>query len=439
MTPRPEVGEPFTGLLVVAAARAVSADAATLWLLDEAGASLVFTAGHGPVLPPTSVASRDSAQSPDSRVLPLSANHFLEEALAGGCAFVEDASNTPRVVDLPPGFAAALCVSLGRAKPPAGPGPGGPPGILCVYQAEPRTFTDAEIGLLRTLGGLAAAFLSSPSPAPTAAQDSTDEAVAVRAAERERAERERVRLAQVTAHELRSPITITQSLLQNMLKGYAGPITELQRDVLDRVSAQLDYLSHLVNDFLDLAATKAQEFAGQEGPVVLNSSVARAVLVLQPRAEEKEISLSFRPYREELVVWASEEGLDHIFHNLVENAVKYTPPGGRVMVSIARSSVESETSQSGAASSVDDGEARVTIADTGIGIPEEAQAHLFEEFYRAPNARALNAVGTGLGLAIAKGLVDRYHGRIEMQSSVGQGTTFTVSIPLHQPAPDLAV
>jgi signal transduction histidine kinase len=436
MTPRPEAEEPFAGLLVAAAARALSADAAVLWALDEDGACPLVTAGNGSVPPPTSVVPRDSAAAPEGDFPGLSANRFLEEALASGCALVEDASSAARAVELPPGFGAALCVSLGEVKPLDHPGPGGLPGILCVYQIGPRKFTDAEIELLRTLGELTAAFVSIPSPARTPVQPPTDEDIAARSAEVERAEAERVRLAHVTAHELRSPITIAQSLLRNILKGYAGPITELQRDVLDRVSAQLDYLSHLVNDFLDLAATKAEGFASQEGPVVLNSSVARAVLVLQPRAEEKGISLSFRPCREELVVWASEEGLDHIFHNLVENAVKYTPPGGWVMVSIARSTVESGTSQSEAASSIGEGQARVTIADTGIGIPVEAQAHLFEEFYRAPNARAYNAVGTGLGLAIAKGLVDRYHGRIEVQSIVGQGTTFTVAVPLHQPHPD---
>jgi two-component system, OmpR family, phosphate regulon sensor histidine kinase PhoR len=244
------------------------------------------------------------------------------------------------------------------------------------------------------------------------------------------AEAERARLARVTTHQLRSPITIAQSLLRNVVKGYAGPISDQQRDVLDRIAGQMDYLSHLVDDFLDLAASKAPPLTGQEGPVVLNLSLARVVLVLQPRAEEKEIALALRPSREELVVWASEEGLDHIFHNLVENAVKYTPPGGQVTVSLARCG-----EQSGEAGGIGTGDAQVTVTDTGIGIPEEGRAHLFEEFYRAPNARAYNAVGTGLGLAIVRGLVDRYHGRIAVRSASGQGTTFTVSFPLHRATP----
>jgi signal transduction histidine kinase len=127
--------------------------------------------------------------------------------------------------------------------------------------------------------------------------------------------------------------------------------------------------------------------------------------------------LAFRQAREELAVWATEEALDHIFTNLVDNAVKYTPPGGAATVGLAR---------------VGD-QAQVTITDTGIGIPAESLPHLFEEFYRAPNARAFKAVGTGLGLAIVKGLVERYRGKIVVESTVGQGTTFTVMFPLYCP------
>jgi signal transduction histidine kinase len=379
-----QTAEAFAGLLAAAAATALSADAAALWLLDEAGSNLVFTAGHGL-----------ASAFPESPLIPLSAGSLESNALAGSSATVEDASSDPRESGLPPGRSAALCVSLGRGD--------GSPGTLCVYTSQPRRFTSAEVEHLQVLAGAGAIFLET----------------ACRAAALEDVEAERTRLTQVTTHQLRSPITIAQSLLRNLVKGYAGPITDQQRDVLTRIAGQLDFLSHLVNDFLDLAASKAPALVGQERAVAVNLSVARVVLVLQPRAEDKEVALTLRPCREELVVWASEEGLDHIFHNLVENAVKYTPPGGQVTVSLARSG----------------NEAQVAVSDTGIGIPEEAKAHLFEEFYRAPNARAYNAVGTGLGLAIAKELVDRYRGRIAVQSLSGQGTTFTVSIPLHQATP----
>jgi len=172
-------------------------------------------------------------------------------------------------------------------------------------------------------------------------------------------------------------------------------------------------LESLVNDLLDLAAGKAAD-PQEEEAVVLNSSVGRAVLSLQPRAEEKGVTLTHQACCEELVVWGTEAGLDRIFVNLVGNAIKYTPAGGRVTVAMQR---------------LEDG-IEVRVIDDGIGIPEEALPQLFQEFYRAPNAKASDEVGTGLGLAIVKDLVDRYHGCVEVESSVGQGSTFTVIFPL---------
>ena len=96
------------------------------------------------------------------------------------------------------------------------------------------------------------------------------------------------------------------------------------------------------------------------------------------------------------------------------NAIKYTPPEGQVGVFLERV----------------DQELRLVVRDTGIGIPEEDQAHLFEEFFRAENAKSIEREGTGLGLSIVKSLVDRYGGRIGVQSAVNEGTTFTVSLPM---------
>lgn len=117
---------------------------------------------------------------------------------------------------------------------------------------------------------------------------------------------------------------------------------------------------------------------------------------------------------EALTVLATTEGLDRVFNNLVSNAVKYTPSGGRVTVTLARV----------------DHEAHVSVEDTGIGIPEDAIQHLFEEFYRAPNARELDHEGTGLGLTIVKELVTRFGGRVAVQSTENAGTRFTVTLPL---------
>jgi signal transduction histidine kinase len=110
---------------------------------------------------------------------------------------------------------------------------------------------------------------------------------------------------------------------------------------------------------------------------------------------------------------AATEGLDRIFNNLVSNAVKYTPSGGSITISL----------------SVSVDEVCVTVEDTGIGIPEDAIPHLFTEFYRAPNARDVESKGTGLGLAIVKDAVTLFGGRVSVQSKLGAGARFTVVFP----------
>ena len=322
---------------------------------------------------------------------PLTENLSDREALLGRPVGASAADRPD--VPFPADFAFLLCVPLAVAARPLG--------VLRVYRRSPPPFSPSDAERLLALAAVGAAALQ-------AAQG---------VAELERIEAAKSRFIHVATHELRSPITVAQSLIRNVVRGYAGPLTDQQKDLFARISARLDFLERLVNDLLDLAASRAPELAEEECAVALNSSVGRAVLLLMPRAEEKGVNLVARPYSEELAVWGTEEGLDRIFVNLIENGIKYTPPGGTVTVTMGR----------------DGDEVWVRVADTGIGIPPEAMPHLFEEFYRAPNARALNAVGTGLGLTIVKELVERYRGRIEVKSQVGEGTTFIVTFPAAGP------
>lgn len=269
-----------------------------------------------------------------------------------------------------------------------------PQGLLLIHTVAPQ-----EKATLQALCQLSAVALSA----------------AQRTSELTRVEASRNQFIHVTTHELRSPLAVSQTLIRNVVKGYAGPLTDKQKDVFTRISGQLDRLEGLVNDLLDLAASRAIGAEALE-PVMLNAAIGRAVLLLGPNAEERGVELLLRPCREELVVRATEDGLDRIFVNLVGNAVKYTPAGGRVTVSFARSADQ----------------VTVAVADTGLGIPAEALAHLFEEFYRAPNVRAANITGTGLGLVIVKELVEQFRGHIDVKSEEGKGSTFTVFFPLYR-------
>ncbi len=355
------------------------ADAAVVYLLDEDAACLRTAASSGLERLPEARAVDDC---------PLD-----KQALAGQPVLIPDTHADPQALNVPGDYCSIVCVAMQHE--------GMPCGTLHVYAASPGCLGTADIARLAPLADLGAALVS--------AARALESLAALEAA--------KAQFIQVATHELRAPVTVAQSLVRGVLQGYAGEMTEKQAEVFTRISRRLDGLENLINDLLDLAAGKAPQLAEQEGPVLLNASVGRAILLLQPRAEEKRLALRLEPCRTPLIVWGTEDGLDRIFANLVSNAVKYTPSGGAVTVTVRKT----------------DGQAQVEVADTGIGIPEEALPHLFEEFYRAPNAKALDEVGTGLGLAIVRDLVERYKGRIEVKSKLGHGSTFTVTFPLFVP------
>jgi signal transduction histidine kinase len=225
----------------------------------------------------------------------------------------------------------------------------------------------------------------------------------------------------MVTHELRSPVSVIRSLLRTMTAGYVGTLTDEQRDIIGRALHRADFLQALIDDLLDLAAGKNELGLKEERTAVRLDEILRQVVErFETAARENRIELEYGvPIDGAVTVYAGAEGLDRIFNNLISNAVKYTPSGGRVSVTL----------------SLTEGSARVEVADTGIGIPEESLEHLFEEFYRAPNAKAQIKEGTGLGLAITKDLVTRYGGQITVQSRLGQGTTFVVTLPLSPEPP----
>jgi two-component system sensor histidine kinase VicK len=221
-------------------------------------------------------------------------------------------------------------------------------------------------------------------------------------------------------HELRSPVSVTRSLLRTITAGYTGAVTEQQQDILNRALRRIDFLQKLIDDLLDLAAGKANLKSHEATePVTLEDILKRLVDRFDTPAKEKLQILEFHVKSDQPCrVLASAEALDHIFSNLLSNAVKYTPSEGKVIVTLSRNGES----------------AKVVVEDTGIGIPEEAMEHLFEEFYRAPNAREFEQEGTGLGLTIVKDLVTRLGGRISVRSTPGAGTRFLVLLPLVQAA-----
>jgi len=226
----------------------------------------------------------------------------------------------------------------------------------------------------------------------------------------------------MVTHELRSPVSVVRSLLRTILGGYAGTLDEQQTEIIGRALHRADYLQTLIDDLLDLAAGKSEISERERQAVNLAEAAERVIKRFEVPAREKDVKLELQCEEGEspIVVSATNEDMDRILNNLVSNAVKYTPTGGTVSVTLRRAG----------------GYAHLKVIDTGIGIPEDSQSHLFEEFFRAPNAKAQVKEGTGLGLAITKDLVTRYGGRIGVESKAGAGTTFAVILPVaRQPEP----
>lgn len=214
------------------------------------------------------------------------------------------------------------------------------------------------------------------------------------------------------AHELRSPVGGSQSLLRTLIKGLAGEINERQKDILNRIEIRLDLLMTLIDDLLALAETKAVEVERLPEDVPLNPIMTRLIERFTDDARHKEVELNFEMPEEELIVQATTDGLEKIFGNLIGNAIKYTPEKGKVLVSVQDS----------------DSMIQVKISDTGIGIAQEDLPKLGEEFFRARNAREEGIKGTGLGLSIVKQLVDHFAGEMHVSSKVGEGTTFIIRL-----------
>lgn len=215
------------------------------------------------------------------------------------------------------------------------------------------------------------------------------------------------------AHELRAPVAGAISLIRPLMRGLAGQLNERQQDILTRIDKRLDILLELVNDLLDLAATKTVISEEALENVTLQPIIQEVVDRLSVEADTKKIAITIEEPAGNLTVKATKRGLGTIFSNVLGNAIKYTPEAGCVQVRIATS----------------DGRVLVLVSDTGLGIPAEDLPRIGDEFFRAKNVRRSAVAGTGLGLSIVKELMNNYGGSISVESVEGQGTTISLQWP----------
>jgi signal transduction histidine kinase len=223
---------------------------------------------------------------------------------------------------------------------------------------------------------------------------------------------ERTRFLMLVTHELRAPINTIHTCVELALAGSTSP--ETVHDILERVKRRTAELSELISDLLRLARAREETSRDEALGLVEPAEVLQSVVqLMRTEAHSKDLFLSVDVEPGLAPVRANPDRLKLVWTNLLSNAIKYTEPGGIVAVTLKQTPEHLVG----------------TVRDTGIGIPLEAQPRIFEEFFRADNARTICPVGTGVGLAIVQRIVENWGGRIGLESEPGLGSKFTFFLP----------
>ena len=235
-----------------------------------------------------------------------------------------------------------------------------------------------------------------------------------RTAELEQADRLRSQFLSHVSHELKTPLTSIKGFLQNLLDGLTGPLNEKQQRYLSRMLDNSDRLIRMIEALLDRTRIESGRLDLIPVEIDLGPCVAEAVEQLRLLAQAKQQTLDTVVPSVPLMVWADHDRLIQIVTNLLQNAVKFTPEGGRIMVSVWK---ENQTL------------AGVSVHDTGPGIPQEFLDQIFDPFFRVKHVRS-GTKGLGLGLSIVRTLVELQGGTITARSEPGQGAELSFTVPL---------
>jgi two-component system phosphate regulon sensor histidine kinase PhoR len=228
-----------------------------------------------------------------------------------------------------------------------------------------------------------------------------------------RLERVRQDFVANVSHEFKTPLTAIQGFSETLLAG-ALDDDQNNRRFLEIIRDHASRLARLTDDLLKLARIEAGKLEVEFRPVDIVEQIERCLETTSLKAGWKQIALETQIPLTMPMVRGDAGLLREVIQNLLDNAVQYSPEGGRVQVLITAGSYE----------------AVITVADTGIGIPLADQERIFERFYRVDAARSRDVGGTGLGLSIAKHIVEAHGGRIGVKSEVGSGSRFSFSVPL---------
>ncbi len=221
----------------------------------------------------------------------------------------------------------------------------------------------------------------------------------------------------MVSHEVRSPLNSVLAQLHVITDGLAGEVTPKQTEILGRASEKIKSLLALSTELLDLARVESGLATLEKEQVNLSEMLVDQAAFHEAAAREKQISLTLEPVPNLPVLRLNRRNVEEVLSNLIVNAIKYTPEGGKVVVSAA----------------AEDAYLKITVRDNGFGIAPEEQERVFAPFYRIKNEKTRFTIGTGLGLAIVKSIIEAHGGFIRLQSEADRGSAFNVYLPLADP------
>ncbi len=233
------------------------------------------------------------------------------------------------------------------------------------------------------------------------------------AAQLENLDNSRNQFVSNASHELRTPLTSLKVMLESMLYQPDMP-EELRTEFMTDMDHEIDRLTDIIQDLLALSRVDSGKGATLSISAVDAPELVRQTLrKLQPLLEGRTLDIQTQ-LPEQLTLQADASKLEQVFYNLIENAIKYTQDGGKIRISMQK----------------DGKQMLFAVSDTGVGIPESDLQQVFERFYRVDKARSRETGGTGLGLSIVKQMVKLHGGEVTVESVLGEGSTFTVTLPL---------
>lgn len=228
-------------------------------------------------------------------------------------------------------------------------------------------------------------------------------------------ERLKTEFVSLAAHQLRTPLSAIKWSTKMLLDGDEGPLSQEQQELLQKSFESTDRMIRLINDLLNVTKIEEGRYLYQPTLQQVADIAQRMVESYQDTAKQKKIQLELKaPDVKPPRVFVDAEKIQLAMQNLLENALYYTPQGGKVTVAV----------------SYDRKEVQISFSDTGIGIPQKQQSRVFEKFFRARNARKVDTEGSGLGLYLVNNIIKAHGGKVEFESKERVGSTFTFSIPV---------